>query len=115
MHLKLITLDGTQARRAQRRPKGRRGLPLRALLVGDGDVVDGLDVRGALADLLHRGDEALGARVQQVLRLRAALARAKGRGLGVLGGREARGFAEGDEPYGEARVRDAVEDAGELA
>lgn len=66
-------------------------------------------------DLRDGGDEAARARVQQVARLRAALGGAPGRRLGVLLRRVARRLAEGDEPHGEAVVRDAAEDAVELA
>ena len=93
-----LVLPLAQPRRSQRLPKRRGRHPLAAALVGDGEVVDGFYVVST-AEALHRRDEAFRAGVEQVLRLGAAGALAPVLGGEKLGGGEAGGFTEGDEPW----------------
>lgn len=114
VHLKPVAPVSAQVGRAQRLPERRRGLPLAPPLVRDGEIVDGLDM-GRVPHVRDGRDKALGPRVQEVLRLRVVVGVAPGLRLGVLLWREARPFAEGDQPDGEVLVRDAVEDPREFA
>lgn len=88
-------------------------MPFRALLIGNGQIVDSLDM-GGLADVLDGGDEALGTGVEKMFGLGAAIGFAPLSGFEVFVLGEAGSFTEGDEPNREARVGDAVEDAIEL-
>lgn len=87
-----------QSRNAQRVPHGRRLLELIASTVKDGQVVHSLDMR-CPAEVLDRGDEALGAGIQEMhgmgpIRLLAPCLR-----LLVFPLAEASGLAEANEPY----------------
>lgn len=69
---------------------------------------------GGLADVLDRGDEALGTRIEKMLGQRPAVIFAPLSSLEVFLWREASRFAEGYEPDRESRMDDSVEDAIEL-
>lgn len=80
----------------------RRGLErerlLRGVRVGQREVVDCAHVRRG-AQVLDAGGEAFGAREEEVGRQGFVCFLRVGCGEGAFGGRQARGFGEGDEPY----------------
>lgn len=106
MHLEPVPSGPAEPAGPDGVPEGRGGLEPAAAAVGDGEVVDGLDM-GSVAHVLDGGDEALCARVEQVLGLGPAVGLAPLLHLSVLLRREARRLAEGDEPGWEALLRDA--------
>lgn len=119
MHLKpvaswAVVPTAAQARHAQGVPKGGASLPLGALLISYGKIINSLDVAG-LADVLDGGNETFCSGIQQVLGQGSVVGLAPFGGFQVFGAGETGGFAERDEPDGELGVGDAVEDAVELA
>lgn len=99
MHVELVTAAAAQAGNAQRLPHGRRLLEFTPLsTIGDGEVIDGLHMR-RFAEVLNSGDEALGARVEQMPRLWLVILLTPGHRLGVLFLGEARCLAEAYEPW----------------
>lgn len=119
MHLELIPLCRTflraftQPGNAECVPESGTCLPPRTSLVGDGEVVDGLDMR-CMADVLDRRDEALCTRVKEMLRLWTTVGLAPLSRFKKLLVRVASRLAEGDEPDREVRVGNPMEDAIEL-
>lgn len=70
--VELVAVSLRQSRERHAVPLGRRLEELAIVLVGDGEVVYGLDM-GRVSDTLHGGDEPLGPRVEQVHGLRATV------------------------------------------
>lgn len=87
----------TETAEADGVPEGRSGQKLAPAVVGDGQVINGLDVGGP-AHVLDGGDEALCARVEQVTGLWTVVGHTPLLHFVLLLRREARGLAEGDEP-----------------
>ena len=73
----------TQPWDGERLPHGRRSLPVATALVGNGHVVDCLDV-GCRAQVLNRGDESFGPRIQEMFGLWPVLGSAPLLGLEIL-------------------------------
>lgn len=92
-----------QARDAQGVPHGRHLLEITASPVQDGHVVHSLDV-WCLAEVLDRGDEALGAGIQEMHGMGAVGLLTPCQRLLILMLAEASGLAEADEPYGDEIV-----------
>lgn len=110
MHFEAVAAGPvTETSEADGVPKGRSCQKLAPVAVGDGQVVDGLDL-GSAAHVLDGGDEALCARVEQVTGLGPVGSIAPFLHFAMLLRCEARGLAEGDEPGWESVAGDAGED-----
>ena len=95
--VKLVAVSLRQSREGHAVPLGRRLEELVIVLVGDGEVVYGLDM-WRVPDALHGGDEPLGPRVEKVHGLRTAVLLTPALRLLVFFRREAGSLAETDEP-----------------